>query len=57
MATMTPENLVYARPQAFTDTPTHYCPGCTHGTAHRLIAEVLDEMDCSKYVVGCILYR
>ena len=49
MATMmTPENLVYERPQSFTDTPTHYCPGCTHGVAHRLIAEVLDEMESDR---------
>ena len=35
---------VYQRPDALTDTNTHYCPGCTHGVAHRLIAEVIDEM-------------
>ena len=41
MATIAkPENLVYERPEAFTEFPTHYCPGCTHGVAHRLIAEV-----------------
>ncbi len=53
MATITtPENLVYARPASFTDTPTHYCPGCTHGTAHRLIAEVLDEMGLRDRTIG-----
>ena len=53
MATMiTPENLVYARPQSFTDMPTHYCPGCTHGTAQRLIAEVLDEMNLTDNTIG-----
>lgn len=36
--------LVYKRPAGFNDTPTHYCPGCTHGVAHRLVAEVLEEM-------------
>ncbi|MFH1908843.1 MAG: thiamine pyrophosphate-dependent enzyme [Chloroflexota bacterium] len=49
---ITPENLVYSRPAAFTDTPTHYCPGCTHGTAHRLIAEVFDEMKIADRAIG-----
>ncbi|MBA4379301.1 MAG: 2-oxoglutarate oxidoreductase [Anaerolinea sp.] len=44
--------MVYSRPAAFTDTPTHYCPGCTHGTAHRLIAEVLDEMNIANKTIG-----
>jgi 2-oxoglutarate ferredoxin oxidoreductase subunit beta len=47
-----PENLVYARPEGFTDTPTHYCPGCTHGTAHRLVAEVLQEMNVLDKAIG-----
>jgi len=47
-----PENLVYERPSVFTDAPTHYCPGCTHGVAHRLIAEVLDEMGLSRRTIG-----
>ncbi len=46
------ENLVYQRPQALTDTPTHYCPGCTHGIAHRLIAEVLDELNLTHRTIG-----
>lgn len=47
-----PENQVYCRPQAFTDITTHYCPGCTHGVAHRLIAEVLDEMGIAEKTIG-----
>ena len=47
-----PENLVYQRPEAFTEFPTHYCPGCTHGVAHRLIAEVLDEMEILDKTIG-----
>lgn len=47
-----PENLVYQRPEAFTDVSTHYCPGCTHGVAHRLIAEVLDEMGVAEKTIG-----
>ncbi|GAB4503951.1 MAG: thiamine pyrophosphate-dependent enzyme [Anaerolineales bacterium] len=47
-----PENLVCTRPQAFTEFPTHYCPGCTHGVAHRLVAEVLDEMHLTERAIG-----
>jgi 2-oxoglutarate ferredoxin oxidoreductase subunit beta len=47
-----PENLVYSRPSGLTDFPTHYCPGCTHGVAHRLIAEVLDEMGVTEKTIG-----
>jgi 2-oxoglutarate ferredoxin oxidoreductase subunit beta len=35
---------VYERPQSLEEVYTHYCPGCTHGTAHRLVAEVIDEI-------------
>ena len=34
----------YKRPHALLDVPTHYCPGCTHGIIHRLVAECLDEL-------------
>jgi len=37
--------LIYSRPKGLTPAETHYCPGCTHGIIHRLIAEVLEEMD------------
>jgi 2-oxoglutarate ferredoxin oxidoreductase subunit beta len=43
---------VYIRPSSLTATPTHYCPGCTHGVAHRLIAEVLDEMEIREKTIG-----
>src|SRR3990170_3557485 len=46
------ENIVYSRPKSLVDVPTHYCPGCTHGVAHRLIAEVLDEMDVRSKTIG-----
>jgi 2-oxoglutarate ferredoxin oxidoreductase subunit beta len=48
----TTETLVYSRPQAFSDIQTHYCPGCTHGVAHRLVAEVLDEMGLKERTIG-----
>ena len=44
--------LVYQRPASFTAAVTHYCPGCTHGTAHRLVAEVLDEMGLREQSIG-----
>jgi 2-oxoglutarate ferredoxin oxidoreductase subunit beta len=44
--------IVYQRPAAFTDATTHYCPGCTHGVAHRLVAEVLEEMDILGKTIG-----
>jgi 2-oxoglutarate ferredoxin oxidoreductase subunit beta len=47
-----PVQLVYKRPDSFTEVPTHYCPGCTHGVAHRLIAEVLDEMNLRERTIG-----
>jgi 2-oxoglutarate/2-oxoacid ferredoxin oxidoreductase subunit beta len=46
------EQIVYSRPASLTESPTHYCPGCTHGVAHRLIAEVIDEMNLRERVIG-----
>ncbi len=46
------EQMVYSRPESFTDSTTHYCPGCTHGTAHRLVAEVIDEMGLRERTIG-----
>ncbi|TVR86187.1 MAG: 2-oxoglutarate oxidoreductase [Trueperaceae bacterium] len=43
---------VYSYPDALTHVPTHYCPGCTHGIAHRLIAEVIDEMAAKERTIG-----
>ena len=44
--------VVFAKPEALEDTPTHYCPGCTHGIIHRLIAEVIDELGIRESTVG-----
>lgn len=52
MITSAPAKIVYSRPKALTDVSTHYCPGCTHGTAHRLVAEVIDEMGIIDKVIG-----
>jgi 2-oxoglutarate/2-oxoacid ferredoxin oxidoreductase subunit beta len=43
---------VYTYPESLTHVPTHYCPGCTHGIAHRLIAEVIDEMGVREETIG-----
>lgn len=52
MVTMTPTQTVYQRPESLAEVATHYCPGCTHGIAHRLIAEVLDEMGVRERTIG-----
>lgn len=46
------EQSVYLRPESLTDVNTHYCPGCTHGVAHRLVAEVIDEMHLRENTIG-----
>ncbi|WP_022664960.1 thiamine pyrophosphate-dependent enzyme [Desulfospira joergensenii] len=42
----------FSRPKAMSDNHTHYCPGCTHGIVHRLVAEVIDELDIRDRTVG-----
>jgi len=44
--------VVFDKPHALTDVPFHYCPGCTHGIVHRLVAEVIDELGCEGNTVG-----
>ena len=46
------DEIVYARPAALTETVTHYCPGCTHGIAHKLVAEVIDELEIRAQTIG-----
>ena len=46
------ENLVYSRSKVLTDNEMHYCPGCGHGTAHNLIAEVIEEMGIQEDTIG-----
>lgn len=45
-------SIVFDRPHALVDVPTHYCPGCTHGIIHRLVAEVIDELGIEGKTVG-----
>ena len=44
--------IVFKRPHALKEKEMHYCPGCTHGIIHRLIAEVIDELDIEGITVG-----
>ncbi|HLF27775.1 MAG TPA: thiamine pyrophosphate-dependent enzyme [Anaerolineae bacterium] len=46
------EELIYQRPASLTSGHTHYCPGCTHGIAQRLIAEVIDELGIREKTIG-----
>ncbi len=43
---------IFQKPEALADVDTHYCPGCTHGIIHRLVAEVIDELDVRGRTVG-----
>lgn len=47
-----PANLVYAKPELMNDTDMHYCPGCSHGVVHKVIAEVIDEMNLGEITIG-----
>ncbi|HMM32225.1 MAG TPA: thiamine pyrophosphate-dependent enzyme [Clostridia bacterium] len=44
--------IVYEKSKALTDKEMHYCPGCTHGVAHKLVAEVLEELNITDKTVG-----
>ncbi len=44
--------IVFQKPHALTDKAFHYCPGCTHGIIHRLVAEVIDELGIEGDTVG-----
>lgn len=47
-----PENKVYSKPALLNDTPMHYCPGCSHGVVHKLVAEVIEEMGAEHIAIG-----
>jgi 2-oxoglutarate ferredoxin oxidoreductase subunit beta len=57
----TTQRLIYAKPEILADRSTHYCPGCGHGVIHRLLAEVLTELDLPAHTiavapVGCAVF-
>jgi len=47
-----PENLVYEKSSILLDNTMHYCPGCSHGTVHRIVAEVVEEMNMQDKTIG-----
>lgn len=56
-----PANLVYKKTKVMNDTPMHYCPGCSHGVVHKLMAEVIEDMDMQDKTiaiapVGCAVF-
>ena len=56
-----PENIVYKKTPLLTDNVMHYCPGCSHGTVHKLVAEVIEEMGIQEETiaispVGCSVF-
>ena len=56
-----PENLVYKKPDTLNDNPMHYCPGCSHGVVHKIIAEIIEEMGMVEETiavapVGCAVF-
>lgn len=44
--------IVFKKPHALTDAPLHYCPGCTHGIVHRLVAQAIDELGIEGRTIG-----
>ena len=44
---------VFKRPESLRDIQTHFCPGCQHGTIHRMVAEALDEYNLRERTIGC----
>src|SRR5690242_9795314 len=44
--------LVYKKPSTFVNVPMHYCPGCAHSLVHKLIMEIIGEMDIQEQTIG-----
>jgi len=47
-----PANLVYEKTTVMNETPMHYCPGCSHGVVHKLLGEIIQEMDIQDKTIG-----
>ena len=47
-----PENQVYKKPALLNDNHMHYCPGCSHGVVHKLVAEVIEDMGAEDKAIG-----
>jgi len=55
------EKIMFPKPQVLADRPTHYCPGCHHGLAHKLVAQVLEELKLPEKTIcvgsiGCSVF-
>ena len=46
------ENRVYSRPSLLTEETMHYCPGCSHGVVHKLVAEITEELGLEDKTIG-----
>jgi len=46
------EELAYSKPRLLTERPFHFCPGCSHGTIHKILAELIDEMGLEDKAIG-----
>ena len=44
--------IVFEKPKSLTDAPLHYCPGCTHGIIHRLVAQAIDNLGIEGKTIG-----
>ncbi|MBF6628496.1 MAG: 2-oxoglutarate oxidoreductase [Proteiniphilum sp.] len=49
---ISPENLVYAKPELMNNNHMHYCPGCSHGVVHKVIADVIMELGVQEKTIG-----
>ena len=51
---------VFEKPKMLTDVPFHYCPGCSHGIVHRMVASAIDKLNAEKVIgvapVGCAVF-
>lgn len=47
-----PENIVYQKPRLMNNETMHYCPGCSHGMVHKLVAEIIEEMNLEGETIG-----
>lgn len=47
-----PHNRVYKKPALLNDNNMHYCPGCSHGVVHKLVAEIIEDMGATEYAIG-----
>jgi 2-oxoglutarate/2-oxoacid ferredoxin oxidoreductase subunit beta len=47
-----PANMVYEKSRVMLDNTMHYCPGCSHGTAHQIVANVIEEMGMQDKTIG-----